>query len=304
MKGAFQTSRELFANPIWKNIVEFRLFFLIYGNAVFSEEGVRLADDLVLKRGEWCRSTRKLQEDLQYIENRQVKTYSTSVINRCIKKLEKSQRICTRIHELGTVFTVMNYEQYQGFEGYKNQDLEQNLEHSGNSVGTVGEQQRNNNKNVKNDKNVIINLSAEIENFRSRYSPEILTVIDQYLDFIRETRKSKKISDSITQKIMAYFHKFSPVQVEYAMRQHMSMPDKKSAKEEYTFGIIRNSTEQEAEQKLIVLRQGRSTSGNQSRFERNKEYLNKRMGEIDREQQGAVTSPFGNRHSLPDSSSF
>lgn len=257
MKGAFQTSRELFANPIWKNIVEFRLFFLIYGNAVFSEDGFRLADDLVLKRGEWCRSTRKLQEDLQYIENRQVKTYSTSVINRCIKKLEKSQRICTRIHELGTVFTVMNYEQYQGFEGYKNQDLEQNLEHSGNDVGTVEEQQRNNNKNVKNDKNVIINLSAEIENFRSRYSSELLQVIDQYLDFIRETRKSKNVSDSIIRKIMAYFNKYSPVQVEYAIRQHMSMDDKKSAKEDYTFGIIRNSSEEESERKLQRLRQGK-----------------------------------------------
>lgn len=168
MKGAFQTSRELFANPIWKNIVEFRLFFLIYGNAVFTEKGVRLADDLVLKRGEWCRSTRKLQEDLQYIENRQVKTYSTSVINRCIKKLEKSQRIRTRIHELGTVFTVINYEQYQGFGGTKVQNLEQDLEHSGNSVGTLEEQQRNNNKNVKNvenEKNVVED-TTEPDDFR------------------------------------------------------------------------------------------------------------------------------------------
>ncbi|MBY9081232.1 hypothetical protein KIH86_24095 [Paenibacillus sp. HN-1] len=113
MAGSFQTSREMFGNPIWKNIVEFRLFFLIYGNAVFSDEGVRLADDLVLRRGEWCRSTRKLQEDLEYIENRQVKRYSTSVINRCIKKLERSQRICTRMHELGTIFTVLNYDEYQ-----------------------------------------------------------------------------------------------------------------------------------------------------------------------------------------------
>jgi hypothetical protein len=154
MSGAFQTSRELFDNPIWKNIVEFRLFFLIYGRAVFSEDGVRLADDLILKRGEWCRSTRKLQEDLQYIENRQVKTYSTSVINRCIKRLEKSQRICTRIHELGTVFTVVNYEQYQGFDGYKKTNLEQDLEQSGNSRGTVEEQSGNNNKKENKDNKV------------------------------------------------------------------------------------------------------------------------------------------------------
>lgn len=297
MKGAFQTSRELFANPIWKNIVEFRLFFLIYGNAVYSKDGVRMSDDLLLKRGEWCRSTRKLQEDLQYIENRQVKTYSTSVINRCIKKLERDGRLQTRIHDLGTIFTVINYDEYQfsgqkplqdessnhasykqggcaktnehgtdeeikeplpeiGFDGIKGDNLEHNLEQRWNSVGTVLEQQRNNNKNVKNDKNVIINLSAEIKNFRSLYSPDLLALIDKYLDFIRETRKSKKIADSIILKIMTYFGKYSAVRVEHAIRAHMNNIEKKSAPEEYTFGIIRNTTEEDARRKLHGMQQG------------------------------------------------
>lgn len=153
MSGAFQTSREIFDNPIWKNIVDFRLFFLIYGQAVFSNEGVRLADDLVLQRGQWCRSLRNLQKDLEYVENRQVKTYSLSVLNRCISRAVASQRLCTKTHELGTVFTVINYELYQGFGGYKKDNLEQDLEHSGNSRGTVEEQSGNNNKNVKKDKN-------------------------------------------------------------------------------------------------------------------------------------------------------
>jgi hypothetical protein len=160
MNGSFQTSRELFQNPIWKNIVEFRLFFLIYGSAVFSEQGVRVSDDLVLHRGQWLRSTRKLQEDLQYIENRQVKKYSTATINRCIKSLVKMQRLCTKTHELGTVFTVVNYELYQGFGSTQKQNLEHNLEQSRNSDETVTKQSRNNNKNVnkdnkdKNDKNI------------------------------------------------------------------------------------------------------------------------------------------------------
>lgn len=149
MGGSFQTNREIFENPIWKNIVEFRLFFLIYGNAVFSEEGCRVADDLLLQRGQWLRSTRKLQDDLTYIENRQVKTYSTSVIHRAILSLVKAQRLCTRKHELGTVFTVHNYEQYQGFSGNRGKQL-------GTELGTVEEQSENNNKNVKNDKNELI----------------------------------------------------------------------------------------------------------------------------------------------------
>lgn len=151
MSGDFQTSRELFDHPIWKNIVEFRLFFLIYGKAIFSEDGYWAASDLKLERGQWLRSTRKIQEDLSYIENRQIKTYSTSVINRCIKKLEREQRICTKTHELGTVFTVLNYDVYQGFGRFNNNNLEHNLEQHQNSVGTVEEQYQNNNKKEKKE---------------------------------------------------------------------------------------------------------------------------------------------------------
>lgn len=151
MSGDFQTSRELFDHPIWKNIVEFRLFFLIYGKAIFSEDGYWAASDLKLERGQWLRSTRKIQEDLSYIENRQIKTYSTSVINRCIKKLEREQRICTKTHELGTVFTVLNYDMYQGFNHFNKKNLEHNLEQHQNSVGTVEEQYQNNNKKEKKE---------------------------------------------------------------------------------------------------------------------------------------------------------
>ncbi|WP_138751768.1 hypothetical protein [Paenibacillus sinopodophylli] len=159
--GAFQTSRELFENPIWQNIVEFRLFFLIYGKAVFAEEGVKVADDLILQRGEWLRSTRKLQEDLQYVENRQVKTYSVSTINRTISRLVRLQRVCTKTHELGTVFTVLNYEQYQGFGGYRNMEL-------GTQLGTVTEQTRNNNKNVKKEKNLKDLISCIFDHWMSK----------------------------------------------------------------------------------------------------------------------------------------
>ncbi|MCA0754866.1 hypothetical protein KP806_07375 [Paenibacillus sp. N4] len=146
--GSFQTSRELFLNPIWQNIVEFRLFFLIYGKAVWAEEGVKVADDLTLQRGQWLRSTRKLQEDLKYVENRQVKIYSTATINRTIQRLVRLQRVCTKQHELGTVFTVLNYEQYQGFGGNRNMEL-------GTELGTVTKQSRNNNKKDNKEKNLI-----------------------------------------------------------------------------------------------------------------------------------------------------
>lgn len=191
MAGAFQTSRELFDNPIWKNIVEFRLFFLIYGKAVYSEEGVRLADDLILMRGEWCRSTRKLQEDLTYIENRQIKTYSTSVIHRAIVSLVKAQRLCTRKHELGTVFTVLNYQQYQGFDNYKNSNLERNLEQSGNSVGTVEEQSGNNNKKLNKDNKVD---KEEIKNIFAFWNS---------LSIVKHRELTKKMNSAINARLAA-----------------------------------------------------------------------------------------------------
>jgi hypothetical protein len=54
LSGAFLTSREIFENPIWQNIVEFRLFFLIYGKAIFSEEGYKQGN-VFIGKGQWLR---------------------------------------------------------------------------------------------------------------------------------------------------------------------------------------------------------------------------------------------------------
>ncbi|NPC90993.1 hypothetical protein HOO54_23565 [Bacillus sp. WMMC1349] len=144
MGGAFQTSRDIFTSDIWQNPVEFRLFFFIYGNAVFSEEGQRKGDVLV-KRGQFLRSYRNLQKDLQYIENRSVKQYSLSRIKRAVDRLIKENRLKIEDTELGTLFTVVNYEVYQGLENYK----KGNLERRENADGTETERRWNNNKNVK-----------------------------------------------------------------------------------------------------------------------------------------------------------
>lgn len=160
MKGAFQTSREIFEHPIWNDIPKFRIFFYIYGNAVFAKEGTTVAG-MHLNRGQYLRSYRNLQEDLTYIENRSIKKYSLSVIKRKIDSLVQENRLKIEDTELGTLFTVVNYEMYQGFEHYG----KQNLERSENSVGTQMEQSWNNNKNVNKDKNdkELISSSSEQE---------------------------------------------------------------------------------------------------------------------------------------------
>jgi DnaD/phage-associated family protein len=148
-KGAFQTSREIFENPIWTDVVKFRIFFYIYGNAVFAKEGVTVAD-VHVGRGQYLRSYRNLQKDLAYTEKRAVKQYSLHTIKNKIDQLVKENRIQIKTTDYGTLFTVVNYEEYQGFERYRKELPEQQR----NSNGTASEQQRNNNNNVNKDNNV------------------------------------------------------------------------------------------------------------------------------------------------------
>ena len=148
MKGAFQTSREIFENPIWTDVIKFRIFFYIYGNAVFAKEGTRVGD-IHLKRGQYLRSYRNLQNDLTYMEKRAFKTYSISTIESKIKQLVKEKRIQIESTDYGTLFTVLNYEEYQGFERYQ-KSLSEQQPHSNR---TATERHPNNNKNVNKDNN-------------------------------------------------------------------------------------------------------------------------------------------------------
>lgn len=182
------TSRCIFDNKIWKSIVEFRLFFLIYGMAVFDEKGITYGV-IHIKRGQYLRSIRHLQTDLEYLENHAVKTYSLSTLKRAIDSLITQEKITTEQTELGTLFTVLNYEEYQRLDNYKNANLEQ-ME---NTDRTDGEQIQNNNKNVKKDKKVkkkdiyaeFVNLTKEehqklIEKFGEEKAKDWIERINLY----------------------------------------------------------------------------------------------------------------------------
>jgi hypothetical protein len=179
MGGAFQTSREIFTNPIWSDIPKFRIFFYIVGNAVFANEGVRIAH-LHIKRGQFLRSYRNLSDDLSYIENRKVKKYSVSVISRKIDSLVKEERLKIEDTELGTLFTVVNYDMYQGFEHYKKQELGTELEQCWNNDGTELEQSGNNNKKVNKDKKV------KKDNKKIIYAESVSMTLEEYEKLIEQ----------------------------------------------------------------------------------------------------------------------
>lgn len=142
MGGAFQTSREIFKHPIWNDVIKFRLFFFIVGNAVFSDQGVRVGN-LTLKRGQFLRSYRNLANDLEYLDNRSLKKYSISVLKKKVDQLVKENRLEIEDTELGTLFTVVNYAMYQGFDHYKNS--------TENRARTARERGENNNNKVNKD---------------------------------------------------------------------------------------------------------------------------------------------------------
>ena len=127
-EGVFQTDRVIFDNPIWKNPAKFRLFFYIYGNAIFSKEGVDIGG-IHLSRGQLLKSYRKLSDDLEYLENHSLKKYSISHIKKLIDELVKEERLKMEVSRLGTLFTVLNYEQYQGFERFEKAMTHTVLEH-------------------------------------------------------------------------------------------------------------------------------------------------------------------------------
>ncbi|MFC6170383.1 conserved phage C-terminal domain-containing protein [Loigolactobacillus jiayinensis] len=151
-KGAFQTSREIFDSSVWTDIIKFRIFFYVYGNAVFAREGIDIAG-IHLKRGQFLRSYRNLQKDLEYVEKRHTKIYSLHTIRKKIEQLVKEKRVEIESTDIGTLFTVVKYDEYQGFERYKKQ---MSATAFATPTATASEhqlpQQVNNNKNVKNDK--------------------------------------------------------------------------------------------------------------------------------------------------------
>lgn len=69
-----------------------------------------------------------------------------------------------------------------------------------------------------------------------------------YWDVISETRVRKKIAPSVIYRNMNAWKKYDPQVIEYALKEHIK--NHKGKKEEYTIGIMRNTTKEEAQQKL------------------------------------------------------
>ncbi|RDU35472.1 hypothetical protein DRW41_17175 [Neobacillus piezotolerans] len=149
----------------------------------------------------------------------------------------------------GFLINIDNYSFYQDPKNYEGHS-------EGNSEGFTKderkeEQGHNINKNVKNEKNEKKkDYSLQIANLRQRYSSEQLKAIDDYFEMLRHTRTSGKVSETIILKAYQDWDKFPTVCVEYGVRTHTINPAYHSRKENYTLGIIRNTSADEAAARL------------------------------------------------------
>jgi hypothetical protein len=181
--SAFIVSRTIFDNGLWKNQLKFRLFFFLFGNALYSEEGKDYGK-IHIKRGQFLRSFRSLQEDLEFIENHALKNYSLSQIKRAVDELVQEERIKVEHTELGTLFTIINYSLYQDLQYYKSKSIEQRK----NTDGTLMEQRMNNTiKEIKE-----IKEKEYIEELRFDFAEK-----EKILDFVwlKPAEKEKLIQD-------------------------------------------------------------------------------------------------------------
>lgn len=126
-QGHFRIIREVFQRDIFKNVVDFRLFFLILGQAMF-KDGVP-AGDIILERGEWLRSYRQLQKDLEYIDGRAVRQYGIATLKRSTERLIAEHLISTKKADSGTVFRVEKYNELQGIAELIPATAERTAEH-------------------------------------------------------------------------------------------------------------------------------------------------------------------------------
>ena len=135
-----------------------------------------------------------------------------------------------------TLITLVNWELYQS------------KEHKGNVKVTQKKQFVDINKNDKNEKN-IKDYSPEFKKFRQRYS-DLINLIDTYFDILRTTRVSGKISDSIIHQVYTEMKKYPVVVVKSACITVISNPNLHSKRENYFYGIMRNTPADEAAEKI------------------------------------------------------
>lgn len=163
-----------------------------------------------------------------------------------LKILEADNTINIKSNNKFSIVTVVNWALYQ----YEEENSDNKSNNTSNSKSTTNRQQIDTNKNIKNDKNEKnnINISLQISNLRSRYSEKQLKIIDEYFEILQWTRRNGKIANSVILKIYQEWEKYPIEKVIYALHIYNNNPKHHDKKENYCYGIMRNTTMEEIEE--------------------------------------------------------
>ena len=206
--GFFKIDRQIFDSDIWMQPVELRLFIYLIGQARFAEKPNKKYKNkgVIIKKGQFLRSYRKLKEDLEYMKNNAIKNYSLSKIKRAIDNLENQGRIKTEKTPLRTLFTIVNYRQYQEDKEINNKHGTK-MKRSKNAGETQVERNRNNTKNgVRMEKECINNNNVspkfEIKKIYNSLDNYWRTLFKDYIDVYRFNNKTNKITNNRHLKLL------------------------------------------------------------------------------------------------------
>ena len=132
-----------------------------------------------------------------------------------------------------------------------------------NVIDPIDENVKENNTLVNNtfNKNIIREVfekpPLQIKNLRGRYDEIELKMIDSYFDILRWTRKHGKIADTVILKIYQEWEKFPKSKVLYALNLYVSNAKHHDKRENYCYGIMRNSTAEEIDKTSKSIPQSR-----------------------------------------------
>lgn len=108
MTGWIKFNRSTIESPIWSSPFTLRLLLLLSCRAV--QKDFMYVEEVKVHRGQYLRSYSRLAEDLQYVENGNLKIPAKSTIKLSVDRLKKYGLISTEETKMGTLFTLLQSE--------------------------------------------------------------------------------------------------------------------------------------------------------------------------------------------------
>ncbi|RIW31370.1 DNA helicase [Bacillus salacetis] len=108
MTGWIKLERSMIEGPIWGSPLTLRLFLLLSCRAV--QKDFIYVEEVKVHRGQYLRSYSWLADDLQYVDNGNLRIPSKSTIKASVDRLKKYGYISTEETPRGTLFTLLGSE--------------------------------------------------------------------------------------------------------------------------------------------------------------------------------------------------